>query len=63
MFSDWYDSTPAKAGFEPWIFRSRGGRLNHLANEAQDETTCLAPCGVAIRVTVFMLLIRLDQGL
>ena len=20
---------PAQAGFEPWIFRSRGGRLNH----------------------------------
>ena len=30
----WYDSTPAPAGFEPGIFRSRGGRLNHLANEA-----------------------------
>ena len=23
------DSTPAQAGFEPGIFRSRGGRLNH----------------------------------
>ena len=26
--------TPSQAGFEPWIFRSRGGRFNHLANEA-----------------------------
>ena len=25
---------PAQAGFEPGIFRSQGGRLNHLANEA-----------------------------
>ena len=25
---------PSQAGFEPWIFRSRGGRLNHKANEA-----------------------------
>ena len=25
---------PAQAGFEPWIFRSRGRRLNHLATEA-----------------------------
>ena len=25
---------PSQAGFEPRIFRSRGGRLNHLANEA-----------------------------
>ena len=24
---------PSQAGFEPWIFRSRGGRLNHLASE------------------------------
>ena len=25
---------PSRAGFEPRIFCSRGGRLNHLANEA-----------------------------
>ena len=25
---------PSQAGFEPGIFRSRGGRLNHLANKA-----------------------------
>ena len=25
---------PAQTGCEPRIFRSRGGRLNHLANEA-----------------------------
>ena len=25
---------PAQAGFEPGTFRSLGGRLNHLANEA-----------------------------
>ena len=25
---------PAQAGFEPEIFRSRGGRLNHYTNEA-----------------------------
>ena len=25
---------PAQAGFEPGIFRSLGGRLNHSANEA-----------------------------
>ena len=24
----------SQAGFEPWIFRFRGGRLNHQANEA-----------------------------
>ena len=29
FFSHWYDSTPAQAGFEPGIFRSGGGRLNH----------------------------------
>ena len=34
FLSHWYDSTPAQAGFEPGIFRSRGGRLNHWANEA-----------------------------
>ena len=27
---------PAQAGFEPWIFRSRGGRLNHKATEAAE---------------------------
>ena len=30
---------PAQAGFEPGTFRSRGGRLNHQANEA----VCLVP--------------------
>ena len=38
FLSHWYDSTPKKipsqAGFEPGIFRCRGGRLNHSANEA-----------------------------
>ena len=38
FLSHWYDSTPKKipapAGFEPGIFRSRGGRLNHSATEA-----------------------------
>ena len=38
FLSHWYDSTPKKipapAGFEPGTFRSRGGRLNHQANEA-----------------------------
>ena len=29
---------PSQAGFEPGTFRSRGGRLNHWANEA-DKTT------------------------
>ena len=33
FLSHWYDSTPKKipsqAGFEPGIFHSRGGRLNH----------------------------------
>ena len=37
ILSHWYDSTPekipAQAGFEPGIFRPRGGRLNHKANE------------------------------
>ena len=28
---------PSQAGFEPGIFRSRGGRLNHKANEAADD--------------------------
>ena len=28
------EKIPAQAGFEPGTFRSRGGRLNHLANEA-----------------------------
>ena len=27
----------AQAGFKPGIFRSQGGRLNHLANEAVIE--------------------------
>ena len=32
----WLDpeKIPAQAGFEPGIFRSRGGRLNYYANEA-----------------------------
>ena len=32
----WLDpeKIPPQAGFEPGTFRSRGGRLNHLANEA-----------------------------
>ena len=37
FLSHWYDSTgkiPSQAGFEPWILRSRGGRLNHWINEA-----------------------------
>ena len=38
MFKSGYDSTPEKipsqAGFEPGIFRSRGGRLNEKANVA-----------------------------
>ena len=37
-FCHWYDSTrkkiPSQAGFESRIFRSRGGRLDHLASEA-----------------------------
>ena len=28
---------PAQAGFEPWIFRSRGGRLNHRGGNCQRE--------------------------
>ena len=28
---------PSQAGFEPWIFASRGGLLNHLANEAAPQ--------------------------
>ena len=34
FLSHWYDSTPAQSGFEPEVFRSRGGRLYHQANEA-----------------------------
>ena len=30
----WPGKIPSQAGFEPWNFRSRGGRLNHSANEA-----------------------------
>ena len=41
FLSHWYDSTPGKipsqTGFEPRIFRSRGGRLNRKANEAVEE--------------------------
>ena len=31
------DKSLVQAGFEPRIFRSRGGRLNHLATEAVEE--------------------------
>ena len=34
----WPRKNPAQAGFEPGIFRSRGGRLNHQANEAAQRT-------------------------
>ena len=37
ILSHWYDSTrknPSQAGFELRTFRFRGGRLNHLTNEA-----------------------------
>ena len=27
----------SQAGFEPWIFRSRGRRLNHKANKVVDD--------------------------
>ena len=37
---------PAQAGFEPRIFHSRGGRLNHQANElvCAEETTAKLAC-------------------
>ena len=45
---------PAQARFEPAILRSRGGRLNHLANEA-------VPGRVATRVPVSKSLLWLDR--
>ena len=40
----WLDpeKIPSQAGFEPGTFRSRGGRLNHLANEAvcREDSGC-----------------------
>ena len=46
FLSHWYDSTPkAQAGFEPRIFRPRGGRLKHLANEVvKDGRDALVSC-------------------
>ena len=41
--SHWYDrpgKIPSQAGFEPRIFRSRSGRLNHYANEAAPKIHC-----------------------
>ena len=36
---------PLQAGFEPGIFRSRGGRLNHQANEAvTTQRSCNVRC-------------------
>ena len=36
-----------QAGFEPGIFRSRGGRLNHLANETVREE-CVHQTGLTV---------------
>ena len=36
---------PSQAGFEPRIFRSRGGRLNHKANEADYSKGHFFFCG------------------
>ena len=48
VLSHWCDSTrkktPSPEGFEPGIFRSRGGRLNHLANEAVKMSMNLLQC-------------------
>ena len=39
------EKIPPQAGFEPRIFRSRGGRLNHYTNEAVfQERSCMVNC-------------------
>ena len=40
-----------QAGFEPWIFRSRGGRLNHKANDAVRQGLKQAPLIVKVQTT------------
>ena len=39
----WLDprKIPAQAGFEPGIFRSRGGRINYYVNEAIEKVSVL----------------------
>ena len=39
---------PSPAGFEPRIFRSRGGRLRHLANEAVSTNGIIPNCEISL---------------
>ena len=38
------EKVPLEAGFEPRIYSSPGGRLNHKANEAVEWTRCKDVC-------------------